>query len=92
MAGTLEQTARVDIFARAIDIPLRQVLWRQPIRRHRIYQLFVRDHLEREARRFARAGVLLEGRAFAEHLAMKMTEENVSKISTKPSSVLFSTG
>ncbi len=97
VAGThkLEQTVRVDISARAIDILLRQVVRRQPIRRHRIYQLFVRAYLEREARRFtgqfASADVLLEGRAFAEHLAMKMTEENVSKISTKPSSVLFST-
>ena len=55
----------------------------------------MRAYLERESRKFtgqfASADVLLEGHAYAEALAMKMTEENVSKISTKQSSVLFST-
>ena len=79
--------------ANAIDQMLRRVLRRQPVRRHRIYELFVQHYLEREARKQIGAAssseLVLEGRTFAERLALKMTEENLSKFIVRKASALF---
>lgn len=77
----------------AINQMLRRVLRRQPIRRHRIYELFVQHYLEREARKqtgtISSAELMLEGRSFAERLALKMTEDNLSKVVVRKASLLF---
>ena len=77
----------------AINQMLQRVLRRQPIRRHRIYELFVQHYLEREARKqtgtISSAELMLEGRSFAERLALKMTEDNLSKVVVRKASALF---
>ena len=90
-ASCASMASRVD--ANAINQMLRRVLRRQPIRRHRIYELFVQHYLEREARKqtniVSSAELLLEGRSFAERLALKMTENNLSKVVVRKTSALF---
>jgi hypothetical protein len=81
--------------ARVIDTVLRRVLRRPPVRRDKIYLLFVQHYLEHAARktagRFATEELLREGTTYATHLALKMVEENVSKIVVRESSKLFAT-
>ncbi|KAK3240453.1 hypothetical protein CYMTET_49697, partial [Cymbomonas tetramitiformis] len=76
---------------------LQQALHRPPVRMRQIYAMFTEAWVEREAGKRAIHGVFdpakvrREGMEFARQLALTMVAENVSKVSTQPTSELFHT-
>jgi hypothetical protein len=79
-----------------VERVLRFVLRRRPVRRSRIYRLFVEDHLMHEARKCAASGVgvssaslLLEASEYAQRLALCMVQEGVSKVVVRTKASLF---
>ncbi|KAK3280123.1 hypothetical protein CYMTET_12024, partial [Cymbomonas tetramitiformis] len=74
---------------------LRSVLRRTKVRGSHIYRMFVARYVEREARKAATVGVHTtdsvrrEGSQYAQHLALEMVSESVSKVPIAIDSELF---
>ncbi|KAK3245513.1 hypothetical protein CYMTET_44923, partial [Cymbomonas tetramitiformis] len=91
-ATTLEEAIR----AQAVPHALRSALRRPPVRRFRIYAMFLEHYVEREA---AKARVTVkgydsevmrrEGPVYAQRLALQMVAEGVSKVPLRSDSELF---
>ena len=74
---------------------LLRVLKRKPVRRSQVYDKFIEEHFNREVAKRSTAGqrsgdeAKTDAAAFTTKLAIKMVEENVSKVPVQPTSTLF---
>jgi hypothetical protein len=78
-----------------INAILLRVLKRKPVRRSQVYDKFIEEHFNREVEKRSTTGqrsgdeAKTDAAAFATKLAIKMIEENVSKVPVQPTSTLF---